>query len=69
MASIKLGTVVRQKVTPIEGPVTGYALDESDGSTKVRVDYTNESGEPSQRYFEEDEVEIVPTPAVDPKKK
>jgi hypothetical protein len=62
--ALKLGTVVRQKVTPIEGPVAAYDLDKDNGSTLFLVEYTNDEGEPASRYFKEEELEVVPVPAV-----
>jgi hypothetical protein len=60
--AIKLGTVVRQKVTPIEGPVTSYELDRTNGETLLHVEFTDANGDVSAKFFREDEVEIVPPP-------
>ena len=52
-------TQVQQIVTPINGIVTGFNVDNETGQVLVKVDYTDTEGNASSRYFKESELEAV----------
>jgi hypothetical protein len=58
MAKFSKGTQVKQVVTPIEGEVTGFQVDQESGDLQVLVTWTDEHGEHA-RYFKETEIEAV----------
>lgn len=56
--SIAVGTDVSIKFSTLTGTTTGAAVNEN-GVYLVRVEYTDKHGETQERYFEEDDLEIV----------
>ena len=58
MAKFSKGLEVQQVVATIKGTVTGYAVDQETGDLQVLVTWTDEEGEHS-RYFTEDQLEAV----------
>jgi hypothetical protein len=57
--SFPKGTKVRQIVTPIEGEVTGFDVDQESGQVQVQVEWTGPDGKPLSRYFKADEIEAI----------
>lgn len=55
--AIRKGTSVRQIVTPIEGVVESFSVDQETGDVQYLVAYTGEDGQPRARYFKLDELE------------
>lgn len=62
MAAIPKGSIVRQKVVPIEGTVDKTEFDESKNMLKYHVTYTGADKAPTARWFSEDELTLVSTP-------
>jgi hypothetical protein len=58
MTTFAKGAQVKQIVKPIEGEVAGFAVDQETGELQVLVTWTDEDGEHS-RYFKQDEIESV----------
>jgi hypothetical protein len=50
------GTEVQIKNSIMQGVVTGAKLDETTLDVTYRVDYTDNDGEPQQRYFTADQL-------------
>lgn len=53
---IAKGTAVRQKVPVIEGVIDDAKLDTDTGKINYHVTFTGADGEPSARWFNEDEI-------------
>lgn len=51
------GASVRQRVTPITGTVADVAYDPEARGFRYLVDYTDDSGQPLQRWFSAAELE------------
>lgn len=60
MAKFSKGLEVQQLVAPIKGTVSGYAVDQETGDLQVLVTWTDEEGEHS-RYFTEDQLQAIST--------
>lgn len=58
MAKFSKGTEVEQIVSPIKGVVSGYDVDQETGDLQVLVTWTDEEGEHS-RYFTEDQIQAL----------
>lgn len=58
MANAKRGDTVRQIVTPIQGVVQSFQVDQETGELQYLVVWTDEDGEHS-KYFTAGEVEVV----------
>ena len=63
MAKFKKGAAVAQVVTPIQGTVTGFSVDQETGDTQVKVEWSDADGEHA-RYFKEAELAANPGPVV-----
>lgn len=55
MAKFAKGTQVKQVITPVEGEVTGFTVDQETGDVQVLVAWTDEDGEHA-RYFKESDL-------------
>ena len=62
MPAIKKGAGVRQIVRIIEGTVADIRYDADKGTFTYLVDYKLEDGTPSQRWFDQTEVEEIIAP-------
>ena len=58
MAQFSKGDTVRQKITPFEGEVTGFQVDQETGAVLVHVE-RGEGEDHAARYFREDELESI----------
>jgi hypothetical protein len=59
MAKFKKGDLVVQVVTPIQGIVSGFSVDQETGDTQVKIEWQDEHGNHS-RYFKDAELEATP---------
>lgn len=59
MANAKKGDVVRQIVTPIQGVVESFQVDQEEGKLQYLVSWTDGAGVVHSKYFGSDEVEVV----------
>ena len=59
MANAKKGDTVRQIVTPIEGVVDSFQVDQESGELQCLVKWVNADGEEQTKYFAASEVEVV----------
>lgn len=53
------GTQVRQIMTPIQGTVAGFQVDNETGDVQLLVEWVGPDGETHSKYFREAEVEAV----------
>lgn len=60
MANIRKGDTVRQVVTPVQGTVDSFQVDQETGTLQFLVVWTDEAGEVQSKYFLDGEVEVVP---------
>lgn len=58
MSAFPKGTQVKQIVTPVEGVVEGFQVDQETGEVLMLVKWTDADGEHS-RYFKQSEIEAV----------
>ena len=63
MAGIIKGARVRQVVTPIEGVVVGFVVDQEQGRRQSCVEFQAPDGSMGQAYFFDEEIEVVPEAA------
>ena len=59
MANAKKGETVRQIITPIEGVVESFQVDQETGELQYLVKWTTADGEEQTKYFTAAEVEVV----------
>lgn len=59
MAKFAKGDVVAQVLKPITGTVTGFQVDQETGELLVKVEWTMEDGSTNERFFKDDEIEVV----------
>jgi hypothetical protein len=59
MTLLKMGDRVKQVVKPIEGTVADVRYYSKTGTFEFLVNYTTEDGTPSQRWFQQKEVEAA----------
>lgn len=59
MANAKKGDTVRQIITPIEGVVESFQVDQETGELQYLVKWTTADGEEQTKYFTASEVEVV----------
>lgn len=59
MAKARKGDTVRQIVTPIEGVVDSFQVDQETGELQYLVKWTDADGGEHSKYFAEGEVEVV----------
>ena len=57
--AIPKGTQVRQVVTPIEGTVEGFQVDQETGELQYLVQWATEEGDVQGKYFKDGEIEAV----------
>ena len=60
MANPKKGDTVRQIVTPIQGVVESYQVDQETGETQCLVSWTDADGTGHSTYFTAAQIEVVP---------
>ena len=59
MANAKKGDTVRQIITPIQGTVESFQVDQETGELQYLVKWTTADGEEQTKYFTAAEVEVV----------
>ena len=57
MSIFAKGDTVRQIIPSIEGIVTGFQIDQETGERLILVEYKDNEGVTSGRYFKESEIE------------
>ena len=57
---VKKGTILRQKVKVIEGPVLDVKYDADAGTFQYLIGHKSEDGEPTQTWLDEGAVEEPP---------
>lgn len=61
MSAIKRGTAVVQIMpAPIQGVVAGFKVDPENGQRLTEVAYLDEDGEPTSRFFKDEEIQVAP---------
>lgn len=56
---MKRGSIVKQIVKPIEGTIISFQIDQETGAKLIEVQWIDDDGQPSSRFFREAEVEVV----------
>lgn len=59
MQQLTMGQAVRVKFTPLEGTVSDAALNKDTLAVIYKVDYTDNDGQPQNRFFEADQLEAI----------
>lgn len=60
MANFKKGEAVEQVLPKaIAGVIAGFHVDQDNGTLQYLVEWTNDQGEPTSRYFDEDQLKTV----------
>lgn len=59
-AAFKKGDLVRLKTVAPQGPVQRFKMDEETGEVQYLLQWPDASGELQERWFREDELEVVP---------
>ena len=60
MANPKKGDTVRQIITPIQGVVDSYQVDQETGETQCLVSWVDADGAEHSTYFTAAQIEVVP---------
>lgn len=53
------GTKVRQIITPVEGTVSGFQVDQETGELQILVEWLTADGDTQGKYFKEAEIEAA----------
>jgi hypothetical protein len=59
MTQFAKGAIVKQIVTPIQGSILGYQIDQETGERLNLVEWTDANGDVQSRYFKDGELEAV----------
>ena len=57
--AIAKGTPVRQVITPIEGTVAGFEVDQETGQLQYNVEWVDADGNVQNTYFKEGDIAVL----------